>query len=88
MANSFLVLVPHETLHGTISILIQRPKLATNVGKMGAVKNKMPFIPQCPGPAQSAAAEMPKFAEAQTIRSIRLIGAAADKDVTSGIKKD
>ena len=59
MANSFLVLVPHKTLHGTISILIQRPKLATNVDKMGAVKNKMPFIPQCPGPAQSAAAEMP-----------------------------
>ena len=44
MANSFLVLVPHKTLHGTISILIP-PKLATNVGKMGAVKNKMPFIP-------------------------------------------
>ena len=43
MADSFLVLVPHKTLHGTISILIQRPKLATNVGKMGAVKNKMPF---------------------------------------------
>ena len=59
MADSFLVLVPHKTLHGTISILIQRPKLATNVGKTGAVKNKMPFIPQCPGPAQSAAAEMP-----------------------------
>ena len=59
MADSFLVLVPHKTLHGTISILIQRPKLATDVGKMGAVKNKMPFIPQCPGPAQSAAAEMP-----------------------------
>ena len=58
MVNSFLVLVPHKTLHGTISILIQRPKLATNVGKMGAVKNKMPFIPQCPGLAQSAAAEM------------------------------
>ena len=58
MADSFLVLVPHKTLHGTISIWIQRPKLAKNVGKMGAVKNKMPFIPQCPGPAQSAAAEM------------------------------
>ena len=40
MADSFLVLVPHKTLHGTISILIQRPKLATNVGKMGAVKTK------------------------------------------------
>ena len=57
MADSFLVLVPYKTLHGTISILIQRRKLATNVGKMGAVKNKMPFIPQCPGPAQSAAAD-------------------------------
>ena len=40
MADSFLVLVPHKTLHGTISILIQRPKLATNVGKMGAVKSR------------------------------------------------
>ena len=58
MADSFLVLVPHKTLHGTIS-LIQRPKLATNVCKMGAVKNKMPFIPRCPGPAQSTAVEMP-----------------------------
>ena len=28
------------------------------MGKMGAVKYKMPFIPQCPGLAQSAAAEM------------------------------
>ena len=27
-------------------------------GQMGAVKNNMPFIPQCPGLAQSAAAEM------------------------------
>ena len=54
MADSFLVLVPHKTLHGTISILIQRPKLATNVGKMGAVKNKMPFMDdeQLIGPAR------------------------------------
>ena len=43
VADSLLVFVPHKTLHGTISILIQRPKLATNVGKMGAVKNKMPW---------------------------------------------
>ena len=55
MANSFLVLVPHKTLHGTISSLIQRMKLAANVGKMRAVKDKMPLIPQCPGLAQSAA---------------------------------
>ena len=33
-------------------------EMAANVGKMGAVKNNMPFIPQCPL-AQSAAAEMP-----------------------------
>ena len=59
VANSLLVLMPHKTLHGTISILIQRTKSAANVGKMRAVKNKMPFIPQCPGLAQSAAAEMP-----------------------------
>ena len=59
VANSLLVLVPHKTLHGTISILIQRTKVAADVGKMSAVKNKMPLIPQCPGRAQSAAAEMP-----------------------------
>ena len=51
MADSLLVLVPHKTLHGT--------KLAANVGKIRAVKNKMPFIPQCLGLAQIAAAEMP-----------------------------
>ena len=34
-------------------------KLAANVGKQGAVKNKMPFISQCLGLAQSAAAQMP-----------------------------
>ena len=28
------------------------------MGKMGALKNKMPFIPQCPDLAQSASAEM------------------------------
>ena len=66
LADSLLALVPHKfvfkTLHGTISVLIQRTKLAANVGKMRAViavKNKMPFIPHCPSLAQSAAAEMP-----------------------------
>ena len=54
VANSLLVLVPHKTLHGTISFSIQQTKLAANVGKTRAVKNKMPLIP-----AQSAAAEMP-----------------------------
>ena len=34
-------------------------KLRANVGKLRAVKNKMPLIPQRPGLAQSAAAEMP-----------------------------
>ena len=43
-----------QTLHGTISFSIQQTKLAANVGKTRAVKNKMPLIP-----AQSAAAEMP-----------------------------
>ena len=31
MADSFLVLVPHKTLHGTISILIQRPNLHAGI---------------------------------------------------------
>ena len=59
VANSLLVLVPHRTLHGIISILVQRMKLAADVGKMRAVKNKMPLIPQRPGLTQRAAAEMP-----------------------------
>ena len=45
MADSFLVFVPHKTLHGTISILIQRPKLATNVGKIGGSQKQNAFHP-------------------------------------------
>ena len=59
VANSLLVLAPHKTLHGTISFLIQRTRLAANVGKTRAVKNKMPLIPQRPGLAHSAETEMP-----------------------------
>ena len=39
MKYGFLVSVPHARLHGTISILKQRPKLPTNVYKVRAVKN-------------------------------------------------
>ena len=31
MTNGFLVSVPHEGLHGAISILEQRPELPTNM---------------------------------------------------------
>ena len=48
MANSFLVLVPHKTLHGTISILIQRPKLATNVGIKGGSQKQNAVHPPMP----------------------------------------
>ena len=41
--------------------------MAAKVGEMGAVKNKMPLIPQCPGLAQSAAAEMPGMAGLATL---------------------
>ena len=80
-ANSFLVtkFVPHKTPHGTISNLTQRPKLAANVGKTGAVKNKMSFIPQCPGPAQSAAAEMPGDGEILQISPSQLLHFLADQ---------
>ena len=44
MTNGFLVLVPHERLHGTISILKQRPELPMNVCKVQAVKDVMPLI--------------------------------------------
>ena len=61
MANGFLVLVPHKTLHGTISILIQRSKPATNVGQMGAVKNKLPYIPQFPHEKEARTCPMCAF---------------------------
>ena len=41
MANGFLVLMPYERLHATISILKQRPELPTNVCKVRAVKDVM-----------------------------------------------
>ena len=43
MTHGFLVPVPHERLHGTISILEQRPELPTNVHKVRAVKDIMPI---------------------------------------------
>ena len=44
MTNGFLFSVPHERLHGTISILKQRPGLPTNVCKVRAVKDIMLLI--------------------------------------------
>ena len=44
MTNGFLVLVPHERLHGTISTLKQRPEPPTNVCKVRAVEDVMPLI--------------------------------------------
>ena len=37
MADILLVLMPHETLHGTISILVHWSKRATDVGKLGPI---------------------------------------------------
>ena len=59
MTNGFLVLVPHERLHGAISILEQRPELPTNVRKMRAVKDVMPLIAYCMRIAQCAPAQLP-----------------------------
>ena len=58
MAESLGLLLLHKTLHSTVGILVQRPTLATIAGKMGATKNKIPIISQCPGLAQSAAAQI------------------------------
>ena len=49
-----------RTLHGAVSILIQYLKLTANVGNMDAINNKMPFISQCLGLAQNAAAQVLK----------------------------
>ena len=59
MTNSFLDSVPHEGLHGTISILEQRPELPTNVRKTWAGKDEMPLIAYCVRIAQCALAQLP-----------------------------
>ena len=59
MTNGFLVSVPHERLHGFISILKQRPELPTNVRKVRAVKDIMPLIAYCMRIAQCAPAQLP-----------------------------
>lgn len=45
MADRILVLIPHNTMHDTVSILVQKPKLAANVGRNGAIKNKHLDLP-------------------------------------------
>ena len=59
MTNGFLVPVPFELLHGTISILEQRPELPTNVRKVRAVKDIMPLIAYRMCTAQRAPAQLP-----------------------------
>ena len=59
MTNGFLVSVPHERLHGTISILKQRPELLTNVCKVRAVKELMPLIAYRMCIAQRAPTQLP-----------------------------
>ena len=59
MTNGFLVPVPRERLHGTISILEQRPELPTNVRKVRAVKDIMPLIAYRMCTAQYAPAQLP-----------------------------
>ena len=59
MTNGFLVSVPHERLHGTISILEQRAGLLTNVCKVQAVKDIMPLIAHRMCIAQRAMAQLP-----------------------------
>ena len=54
MTDGFLVLMPHDQLHSTISILNQRPELPTNVCKVGAVKDLTPLIAYCMCMAQCA----------------------------------
>ena len=59
MTNGFLVSVPHEGLHGAISILEQRPELPTNMCKAWAVKDVVPLIAYCMCIAQCAPAQLP-----------------------------
>ena len=59
MTNGFLVPVPHEGLHGAISILEQRPELPTNMCKAWAVKDVVPLISYCMCIAQCAPAQLP-----------------------------
>ena len=59
MANTLPVLVLHKKLHDVVSNLVQSPKMAATVGNFGATKNRVPFISQCLGVAQSVAAQMP-----------------------------
>ena len=59
MTKDFLVPVPHQRLHGTISILEQRPDLPTNVRKVRAVKDIMPLIAYRMCTAQRAPAQLP-----------------------------
>ena len=59
MTNGFLVPVPHEPLHGTISILEQQPELPTNMRKVRAVKDIMPLISYRMCTAQRAPAQLP-----------------------------
>ena len=59
MTNGFLVPVPHERLHGTISILEQRPELPTNVRKVRAVKDLIPLIAYRMCTARGAPAQLP-----------------------------
>ena len=59
MTNGFLVSVPHEGLHGAISILKQRPELPTNMCKAWAVKDVVPLIAYCMCIAQCAPAQLP-----------------------------
>ena len=59
MTNGFLVSVPHEGLHGAISILEQRPELPTNMCKAWAVQDVVPLIAYCMCIAQCAPAQLP-----------------------------
>ena len=59
MTNGSLVSVPHEGLHGAISILEQRPELPTNMCKAWAVKDVVPLIAYCMCIAQCAPAQLP-----------------------------
>ena len=45
MAESLLVLVPHMKLQGAVNILVIGLRLAENLGRIGAIKHKMSFIP-------------------------------------------
>ncbi len=58
--NRLLVLVPHKGTHGTMCLMKQLRMFRPKITKMRAIKKAMPLIPNSPGGAEGASAQMPR----------------------------